>query len=125
MSSYGNIFKDIIIRYLKKKKQNNLIIEEIFDIPEAIWSSTDGSHFIFASFNDSHVGMMTYPWLSSGAIIAGSGMSSGSSFPETKNVRYPTPGTANPEVELWIVDITNFTSINKVNLKPPPSLIKQ
>ncbi|TDG39336.1 hypothetical protein AWZ03_014242 [Drosophila navojoa] len=99
--------------------------EEIFDIPEAIWSSTDGSHFIFASFNDSHVGMMTYPWLSSGAIISGSGMSSGSSFPETKNVRYPTPGTANPEVQLWIVDITNFTSINKVKLMPPPSLSKQ
>jgi len=94
-------------------------------MPEAIWSSTDGSHFMFALFNDTHVGMMTYPWLSSGAIIAGSGMTSGSSFPETKNVRYPTPGTANPEVQLWIVDITNFLSIVKMELRPPPVLIGQ
>lgn len=95
--------------------------EEIFDKPEALWSSLDGSHFIYASFNDTNVGMMTYPWLASGAIIAGSGMSSGSSFPETKNVRYPTPGTANPEVQLWIVDLTNLTDIQSSLLKPPPS----
>ncbi|XP_030383907.1 inactive dipeptidyl peptidase 10 [Scaptodrosophila lebanonensis] len=96
--------------------------EEIFDNPEAIWSSADGTHFMFALFNDTKVGMMTYPWLASGAIIAGSGMTPGSSFPETKNVRYPTPGTANPEVQLWIIDITKIGSIQKSELKPPPSL---
>ncbi|XP_022230750.2 dipeptidyl aminopeptidase-like protein 6 isoform X1 [Drosophila obscura] len=96
--------------------------EEIFTIPEAIWSSADGTHFVFALFNDTQVGMMTYPWLSSGALFAGSGFSSGSYFPETKNVRYPTPGTVNPEVQLWVVDITNFDSIEQVELSPPQSL---
>ncbi|XP_023299933.1 prolyl endopeptidase FAP isoform X2 [Lucilia cuprina] len=96
--------------------------EEIFDEPEAIWSSADGTHFMYASFNDSNVGMMTYPWLASGAVLTGSGMSAGSSFPETKNVRYPTPGTTNPEVQLWIVDITNASKIYHILLKPPPSL---
>lgn len=69
--------------------------------------------------------MMTYPWLASGAVITGSGVSAGSSFPETKNVRYPTPGTTNPEVKLWIVNITNITEIQHIELKPPPSLDEQ
>ncbi|XP_034669509.1 dipeptidyl peptidase 4 isoform X1 [Drosophila subobscura] len=96
--------------------------EEIFTIPEAIWSSADGTHFMFALFNDTQVGMMTYPWLSSGALFAGSGYSAGSYFPETKNVRYPTPGTVNPEVQLWVVDISNFGAIEHVELRPPKSL---
>lgn len=105
-----------LLSILKKK-------EEIFERPEAIWSSPDGTHFMYASFNDTNVGMMTYPWLASGAIITGSGMSSGSSFPETKNVRYPTPGTANPEVQLWIVKLSNGNNeLSWVQLKPPPSL---
>uniref|UniRef100_A0A1A9V2A1 Peptidase S9 prolyl oligopeptidase catalytic domain-containing protein n=1 Tax=Glossina austeni TaxID=7395 RepID=A0A1A9V2A1_GLOAU len=96
--------------------------EEIFDRPEAIWASADGTHFMYATFNDTNVGMMTYPWLASGAVITGSGMSAGSSFPETKNVRYPTPGTVNPTVQLWIVNLTNFSEREQLLLKPPPSL---
>lgn len=99
-----------------------LLIEEIFDRPEAIWASADGTHFMYATFNDTNVGMMTYPWLASGAVITGTGMSAGSSFPETKNVRYPTPGTVNPTVQLWIVNLTNFSEREQLLLKPPPSL---
>ena len=66
--------------------------------------------------------MMTYPWLTSGAIIVNDGLSTGSSFPETKNVRYPTPGSPNPEVQLFVVDITNITAIQQYELKPPPTL---
>lgn len=99
-----------------------IFAEEIFEKPEAIWASQDGTHFIYASFNDSKVGVMTYPWLASGGIIAGSGMTSESSFPETRNVRYPTPGTMNPEVTLWVVDISNLTDIQYFMLKPPPAL---
>ncbi|XP_043862780.1 uncharacterized protein LOC120457838 isoform X1 [Drosophila santomea] len=95
--------------------------EEIFESPEAIWPSSDGTHFMYALFNDTNVGMMTYPWLSSGALFSGSGMFSGSIFPETKMVRFPTPGTTNPEVKLWAVDITNLSHIQKFNIKPPAS----
>ncbi|KAH8366872.1 hypothetical protein KR084_009183, partial [Drosophila pseudotakahashii] len=80
---------------------------------------------MFALFNDTNVGMMTYPWLSSGALFSKSGKFSGNLFPETKIVRYPTPGTANPEVELWAVDITNLSSIQKYKIKPPASLYGQ
>ncbi|KAH8338204.1 hypothetical protein KR074_008564 [Drosophila pseudoananassae] len=79
---------------------------------------------MFATFNDTLVGMMSYPWLSSGALY-GSGMVSGSSFPETKNVRYPTPGTVNPEVQLWAVDITNIKNIQEFPIIPPESIIGQ
>ena len=52
-------------------------------------------------------------------------------FPPSRSVRYPTPGSTNPDVELWIADFTNFTnSYNnatnvtnlipvKVKIKPP------
>ncbi|XP_033154099.1 dipeptidyl peptidase 4 isoform X2 [Drosophila simulans] len=99
--------------------------EEIFEAPEAIWTSSDGTHFMYALFNDTNVGMMTYPWLSSGALFSGSGMFSGSIFPETKMVRFPTPGTTNPEVELWAVDITNLSDIQKFNIKPPATIYGQ
>nr|NP_001263157.1 uncharacterized protein Dmel_CG17684, isoform D [Drosophila melanogaster]ELP57402.1 uncharacterized protein Dmel_CG17684, isoform D [Drosophila melanogaster] len=99
--------------------------EEIFETPEAIWTSSDGTHFMYALFNDTNVGMMTYPWLSSGALFSGSGIFSGSIFPETKMVRFPTPGTTNPEVELWAVDITNLSDIQKFNIKPPATIYGQ
>lgn len=88
-------------------------------MPEAIWSSQDGTHIVYASFNDTNVGMMTYPWFASGAVIAAGGVGSGSSFPETRTVRYPTPGTVNPEVLLWVIDITNITDIQKLHVSPP------
>lgn len=80
---------------------------------------------MYALFNDTNVGMMTYPWLSSGALFSGSGIFSGSIFPETKMVRFPTPGTTNPEVELWAVDITNLSDIQKFNIKPPATIYGQ
>jgi len=65
---------------------------------------------------------MTYPWLSSGASFSRKGIFSENIFPETKIVRYPTPGTANPDVQLWAVDITNLSAIQKFKIKPPASL---
>lgn len=96
--------------------------EEIFAAPEAIWSSDDGSHIVYASFNDTNVGMMTYPWFATGSVIATSGVGGGSSFPETRSVRYPTPGSINPEVHLWVIDITNVTDILRWHVTPPIAL---
>ena len=74
---------------------------------------------------------MEFPWFNtdSNAETVRKGV-----FPPSRSVRYPTPGSPNPEVELWIVDFgnvttgynnaTNVTSSNpvKVKLKPPPVL---
>ncbi|XP_037033924.1 dipeptidyl peptidase 4 isoform X2 [Bradysia coprophila] len=96
--------------------------EEIYSTPEAIWSSQDGSHIMYASFNDTNVGMMTYPWFESGAVIAAGGVGSGSTFPETRSVRYPTPGTVNPDSRLWVVDLTNTSDIQRWQVTPPIAL---
>lgn len=96
--------------------------EEIFSEPTAIWDSADGTHIMYASFNDTNVGMMTYPWFASGAKMMASGIGGTSSFPETRTVRYPTPGTANPEVRLWILDVTNTSDIMRWNVIPPMAL---
>lgn len=109
------------------RNENNLhffffFLEEIFDSPEAIWSSNDGTHIVYASFNDTNVSMMTYPWFATGSVLATSGLGSGSSFPETRSVRYPTPGSVNPEVHLWVIDITNVTEILRWHVTPPVAL---
>lgn len=77
---------------------------------------------MYASFNDSGVGMMAYPWFASGAKMTANGIGSASSFPETRTVRYPTPGTANPDVRLWILDVTNVTEVHRYNVVPPIAL---
>lgn len=98
------------------------LTEEIFTTPEAIWSSDDGTHIMYASFNDSNVGVMTYPWFASGAVISAGGVGSGSSFPETRTVRYPTPGTVNPDISLWIIDVSNVSNVQRWPVLPPHAL---
>lgn len=95
--------------------------EEIFTTPEAIWSSADGSHIMFASFNDTQVGTMVYPWFDSGAVMAVQSISS-TSFPETRTIRYPTPGSRNPDVQLWIANVSNTNALRIWIVKPPITL---
>lgn len=95
--------------------------EEIFATPEAIWSSDDGTHIMYASFNDTQVGTMVYPWFDSGAVMAVHSFGS-TSFPETRTVRYPTPGSKNPDIHLWIVNVNNTSSIQQFSVTPPITL---
>lgn len=46
-----------------------VLTEEIFKSQKAIWSSNDGSKLLYASFNDTNVGQMIYPWFSSNSLI--------------------------------------------------------
>lgn len=50
------------------------------------------------------------------------GLTSKGSFPDSQSVRYPTPGTLNPEVTLWLLDIVNLTDVQKYEIKQPSSL---
>lgn len=98
---------------------HHLISEEIFQSDEAVWGSPDGTHIMYASFNDTNVGEMEYPWFSSTTILTASGLDNGGTFPASKTVRYPTPGTLNPEVSLWVVDLSNSTDPQRWMVKPP------
>lgn len=95
--------------------------EEILSSPEAVWPAPDGSTLLFASFNDSLVRTMSYPWFTFGSIVA-PGAASAAFFPESRTVRYPTPGTANPEVKLWVVDIRNTSDLTPKEVRPPAVL---
>lgn len=77
---------------------------------------------------------LEFPWFGSQT-----GQNSGSSsptgeprkisFPPSKSIHYPTPGSSNPEVSLWLVDLTNTSDTTddsieidypRKQLKPPP-----
>lgn len=78
---------------------------------------------MFASFNDTRVSTMTNPWFNTGVNIGVHGM--GVSFPEMRSIRYPTAGTMNPEVQLWIVDVTNTSSIELWPVTAPIAMESQ
>ncbi|KOX73169.1 Dipeptidyl peptidase 4 [Melipona quadrifasciata] len=95
--------------------------EEVLPRPEATWPSPDGTHLLYASFNDTKVTALEFPWRGT--------------FPPSKSVRYPTPGSPNPEVDLWIMELSNLTNffngngsttnstmLFRTRLKPPPAL---
>nr|CAD7396636.1 unnamed protein product [Timema cristinae] len=99
--------------------------EDILSSPETLWSSADGSHVLFASFNDSDVRVLQFPWFGTGSSASGAITGSPgtwSVFPESRTVRYPTPGTTNPEVKLWVVDVSNVTDPLRWEVKPPEVL---
>lgn len=50
------------------------------------------------------------------------GLTSKGAFPESRGVRYPTPGTLNPEVTLWLLNVSNPTDVQKYWIKEPISL---
>lgn len=84
---------------------------------------------------------MMFPWFSSSTLIqsgkatdsdvrcninalsssvpSSGGLTSKGSFPESRSIRYPTPGTLNPEVTLWLLDLSNLTDIKKHWIKEP------
>ncbi|XP_024889600.1 dipeptidyl aminopeptidase-like protein 6 isoform X1 [Temnothorax curvispinosus] len=113
--------------------------EEVLPRPQAIWPSPDGTHILYATFNDTRVSALEFPWFNmpgqDGAVP--NPQSASKSFPPSRSVRYPRPGWPNPEVELWIMELGNLSSANNNNstgnvteptkkkLKPPPFLDEQ
>lgn len=109
--------------------------EEVLPIPQAIWPSPDGTHILYATFNDTRVSALQFPWFGAQPGQDGGSSPLGTfkrgSFPPSRSVRYPTPGSPNPEVELWVMELGNMSFANytgnitkpeKRKLKPPPPL---
>ncbi|XP_026680977.1 venom dipeptidyl peptidase 4-like [Diaphorina citri] len=81
---------------------------EIFKSEKCIWFSKDGKHLVYASFNDTNVGVMRYP-VYSGKV----------QYPEIQSVSYPKPNTPNPEVSVWLVSLENLSQ-NSISPRPVP-----
>ena len=56
--------------------------EEVLASSNAIWWSPDGTKLCFASFNDTQVDLMQYPWY-------GSGIDSSNVYTQTIQIKYP------------------------------------
>ncbi|KAJ8915617.1 hypothetical protein NQ315_003401 [Exocentrus adspersus] len=100
--------------------------KDVLQSPEALWSSHDGTHLLYATFNDSEVGILNFPWFQTGSSLATGKTGQGPpSFPDSRTVRYPTPGSMNPTVQLWVVDISNLTNLEHHRVMPPKALVGQ
>lgn len=80
----------------------------------AIWLSPDSKYLLFASFNDTRVGELKYPWYGS--------LQGGLKYPQVRTLRYPKAGTANPDVALRLLALDGPAAQAAVELKPPPCI---
>ncbi|KAG1660973.1 Inactive dipeptidyl peptidase 10 [Nymphon striatum] len=89
--------------------------EEIFKSNNAVWWSPKGDYLCYASINDSKVQSMVYP-------IYGPFSDPNNLYPRLEALRYPKPGTKNPIIKLWVVDLKNNLKIPREIF--PPSQIR-
>ncbi|XP_063905183.1 inactive dipeptidyl peptidase 10 isoform X2 [Zophobas morio] len=88
--------------------------EEILGSNSALWLSRDGLLLVFASFNDSLVEELRFPWYGSA--------NEGRLYPDIRSLRYPKPGTRNPKVTLTIADLADTSNIKIKTVIPPVAL---
>jgi hypothetical protein len=111
--------------------------------PEALWSSYDGTHLLYATFNDSEVGILNFPWFKTEAALAANKAAHRDAFlPRFQNssISYGIlsiicaiaftigsfqPGATNPTVQLWVLDISNLTDLQSHLVRPPQALVGQ
>jgi len=111
-----------------------IIIEEVLNSGSAIWFSEDGLQISYATFNDTKVEELKYPWFGT--------LDEGKLYPDTRSLRYPKvnqfisknlnssprasylqPDTPNPSVTLWVVDLADPKNKGTPrDLKPPSAL---
>nr|XP_022912689.1 inactive dipeptidyl peptidase 10-like [Onthophagus taurus] len=87
---------------------------EILKTDHTLWFSPDGLYLMYATFNDSKVGEYTYTWYDSGNPKA--------KYPEVKSIKYPKVESNNPEVTVWIVNLSAPKYLFPVQLKPTSSV---
>ncbi|XP_076351079.1 LOW QUALITY PROTEIN: dipeptidyl peptidase 4-like [Tachypleus tridentatus] len=92
--------------------------EEILGDTNPIWWSNDGTRLCFASFDDSRVPEVQYPWY-------GDYMDESNIHHGLVKIRYPKPGTENPSATLWVVDVTFTSSIPAPRRLRPPKEIQE
>ncbi|XP_076313109.1 prolyl endopeptidase FAP-like isoform X1 [Tachypleus tridentatus] len=77
--------------------------EEILSTNNAVWWSEDGKKLCYATFDDSSVKEMKYPFY-------GNYDDEDNLYPKIMNLRYPKPGTSNPKVMLQVVELSTNPS---------------
>ncbi|KAF4532688.1 hypothetical protein B566_EDAN002924 [Ephemera danica] len=91
--------------------------EEVLSSNLALWFSDDGHMMLYATFNDSLVDELRFPWYGS--------LEEGKLYPDIRSLRYPKPGTANPMITLFVADLADPKNIRTRDLKPPTALANE
>lgn len=67
------------------------IPEDVLSTPDALWGSYDGTHIMYATFDDTAVGNLSFPWFATTAVLAaGAANQRATIFPGHRIIRYPT-----------------------------------
>ncbi|XP_054274362.1 inactive dipeptidyl peptidase 10-like isoform X2 [Macrosteles quadrilineatus] len=86
--------------------------EEILTSGRAVWFAPDGKSLVYATFNDSLVGQLKYPFYGPKNL-----------YPKIHSIYYPKPGTTIPEVTVWMVNVTHPKTPNTTQLPPTPVMV--
>ncbi|XP_074026829.1 inactive dipeptidyl peptidase 10 isoform X3 [Leptinotarsa decemlineata] len=87
----------------------------ILKTSHTIWFSPDGLYLLYITFNDTNVGEYKYSWYDTQG-------SDQMVYPKIKSFRYPMVETKNPEVSVWIVNLTLPKYLFPSRLKPTNSV---
>lgn len=71
--------------------------EEVLADEKAVWWCPDDSKLIFAKFDDSDVNTYSFPKY----------INNDNRFPRLEEIKYPKPGSFNPKIALYMVDLTS------------------
>ncbi|KAI7815344.1 DPP10, partial [Rhyzopertha dominica] len=85
--------------------------EEFLYSNSALWPSPDGHMLLFATFNDTLVEELRFPWYGSPGVD--------NLYPDIRSLRYPKAGTKNPEVTLRVADLADPSNIGMRTVRPP------
>lgn len=87
---------------------------EILHTGHTVWFSPDGMYLLYLTINNSLVGDYKYPWYDSRNPAA--------KYPKIKNLKYPKVETRNPDVSVWMVNLTTPKFLFPVQLRPTNSV---
>ncbi|XP_049817276.1 inactive dipeptidyl peptidase 10 [Aethina tumida] len=87
---------------------------EILKVSHTVWFSPDGMYLLYVTFNDTLVGEYRYPWFESDNTKV--------TYPKIKSFRYPKVESPNPDVSVWIVNLTMPKYLFPFELKPTNSV---
>ncbi|KAK9732357.1 Prolyl oligopeptidase family [Popillia japonica] len=115
---------------------------EILKTDHTLWFSPDGQYLLYVTFNDTKVGEYRYPWYDSRnpkikypEIITFNDTKVGEyrypwydsrnpkiKYPEIRSIKYPKVETSNPEVSVWIVNLSTPKYLFPIQLRPTNSV---
>ena len=94
--------------------------EEILNSNKAVWFSPDGDYLAYLEINDTLVDVMS--WNKYGEYFN----ISNNQYPVLETIRYPKPGTNNPQIRVFVVNLhVNADKTKITHIPPPPKIAEQ